>query len=165
MMAGIYKITSPTGKIYIGQTSKEFKERFKAYKTLNCKKQRKLYNSLVKYGPENHIFEIVEEFKDYIPLEALDPFELCIYIEYVTAGYEMLNLQEPGNGKHSKESKELMCISRQGNKNRLGKKNKFPLSKETRKKMSEAHKGKIQSEESRRKRSEKMKEIRRLKKW
>ena len=59
-MVGIYKITNPKGKVYIGY-SKDIENRFKYYKRLNCKGQRKLYNSLKKYGPDNHIFEIVEE--------------------------------------------------------------------------------------------------------
>lgn len=58
---GIYKIISPSGKIYIGQ-SQNINNRIKDYKSLrNCKLQTRLYNSFIKYGVENHIFEIVEE--------------------------------------------------------------------------------------------------------
>lgn len=56
----IYKIISPSNRIYIGQTV-NFKIRYKKYKNLNCKRQIRLYNSFLKYGVENHIFEIVEE--------------------------------------------------------------------------------------------------------
>ena len=60
-VCGIYKITSPSGKVYIGQ-SIDIKRRFTSYKTLNkSKRQVKLYNSFVKYGVENHIFETIEE--------------------------------------------------------------------------------------------------------
>lgn len=60
-MIGIYKITSPNGRIYIGQ-SINIEKRWKSYKTLmNSKKQIKLYRSFNKYGYENHIFEIIEE--------------------------------------------------------------------------------------------------------
>lgn len=58
--SGIYKITSPSGKIYIGETI-NFGKRFKRYKGLQCKKQYKLYNSFIKYGVDAHKFEIVEE--------------------------------------------------------------------------------------------------------
>jgi group I intron endonuclease len=59
-MIGIYKITNPKGKIYIGQ-SINLELRVKEYKKLLAgKNQRKLYNSLLKYGPESHIFEIIE---------------------------------------------------------------------------------------------------------
>lgn len=54
----VYKITSPTGRIYIGSSS-NIKKRFVDYKCYDCKYQRKLYNSLKKYGWENHIFEII----------------------------------------------------------------------------------------------------------
>lgn len=59
-MIGIYKITSPSGKIYIG-SSINIEKRLKYYKSLNCKKQIKLYNSLKKYGYEFHKIEIIEE--------------------------------------------------------------------------------------------------------
>lgn len=60
-MIGIYKITNPNGKIYIGQ-SINIEKRFDRYKTLqHCKQQIKLYNSFLKYGVNNHIFEIIEE--------------------------------------------------------------------------------------------------------
>lgn len=59
-MIGIYKITSPTGKIYIGQ-SVNVNKRFSGYKRLsNIKKQVKLYNSFLKYGAYNHVFEIID---------------------------------------------------------------------------------------------------------
>lgn len=59
-VCGIYKITSPSGKVYIGESVNIIK-RFKNYKVLRCKAQTKLYNSLLKYTPENHTFEIIEE--------------------------------------------------------------------------------------------------------
>lgn len=60
-MIGIYKITSPSGKVYIGQ-SVNIEKRFKAYKYLNkVKNQKRLFNSLNKYGYGNHNFEILIE--------------------------------------------------------------------------------------------------------
>ena len=59
MISGIYKITSPSGKIYIGQ-SIDIENRFIYYKYLKCKSQTKIYNSLLKYGYDNHIFEIID---------------------------------------------------------------------------------------------------------
>ena len=58
-ICGIYKITSPTGKIYIGQ-SKKFEERFSDYRRGRCPQQRKLFNSFYKYGFINHTIEIIE---------------------------------------------------------------------------------------------------------
>lgn len=59
-MIGIYKITNPKGRIYIGQSINILK-RFKMYYNLKCEKQSRLYKSLNKYGVENHTFEIIEE--------------------------------------------------------------------------------------------------------
>jgi len=60
-MIGIYKITSPKKKIYIGQ-SINIERRFATYKRNNpVNKQPRLYGSFKKYGIENHKFEIVCE--------------------------------------------------------------------------------------------------------
>ena len=58
-ICGIYKITSPSGRIYIGQ-AKNLRKRLNSYKGLHCKGQTKLYNSLKKYGWENHQFDIID---------------------------------------------------------------------------------------------------------
>ncbi len=55
----IYKIVSPSGKIYIGQTIDLYRRKMK-YKGLRCEQQSKIYNSILKYGWENHIFEVIE---------------------------------------------------------------------------------------------------------
>jgi group I intron endonuclease len=60
MSIGIYKITSPTNKIYIGQ-SINIERRYKEYSKSNCKNQTKLFLSIKKHGFENHKFEIIEE--------------------------------------------------------------------------------------------------------
>jgi group I intron endonuclease len=59
-MEGIYKITSPTGRIYIGQ-SIDVEKRRRMYVKNHCIKQTKLYASLVKYGFDKHLFEVIEE--------------------------------------------------------------------------------------------------------
>jgi len=69
-MIGIYKITNPKNKIYIGQ-SVNIKRRFKEYKSIKCKRQPRLYNSLKKYGVNNHTFEII----DYCDVEELNSKE------------------------------------------------------------------------------------------
>lgn len=78
-MIGIYKIISPSNKIYVGQST-DIEKRFKGYKKLYCKKQVKLYNSLKKYGVENHKFEIIEECS----LEELDKQETYWKQQYNT---------------------------------------------------------------------------------
>ncbi len=56
----IYKITSPSGKVYIGQT-RDISRRKSKYKRLDCKQQPKIFNSIEKYSWELHKFEVVEE--------------------------------------------------------------------------------------------------------
>lgn len=56
---GVYAIVNPIGQIYIGSTS-SFKRRFYQYKGLYEKKQKKLHESFLKYGIDNHQFFILE---------------------------------------------------------------------------------------------------------
>jgi group I intron endonuclease len=63
-ICGIYKITSPSNKIYIGQ-SVDILKRLNKYKKLNCKSQSKLYRSFLKYGFQSHSFEIIEKCDIY----------------------------------------------------------------------------------------------------
>lgn len=104
---GIYKITSPSGKVYIGQTW-DSKKRFSNYKNLYCKTQIKLYNSLKKYGFDNHIVEIIHELPEDVTQEVMDNYEGLYISQYKSCG-ELMNLREPGSrGKHSEESKRRM---------------------------------------------------------
>lgn len=61
-ICGIYKITSPSGKIYIGQ-SKDIESRWKTYKNFKSKikPQVKLWRSFNKYTVPEHQFDIIEE--------------------------------------------------------------------------------------------------------
>lgn len=63
-MVGIYKITSPSNKIYIGQ-SINIEKRFIGYKYSKAKKQPILHRSFMKYGIEKHKFEVVCECKKH----------------------------------------------------------------------------------------------------
>lgn len=90
-MVGIYKITSPSNKIYIGQSTDIYKRWADYKKMIRCKRQTRLYNSLKKYGPENHIFGILEECPvDYLLIretywktyyKVLDVPSLCCRID------------------------------------------------------------------------------------
>lgn len=117
-MVGIYKITNPKGKIYIGQAY-NLNERQGEYRRLECKGQPKLYNSLAKYGFSAHIFEIVEE---------CSKTELNLRERYWQDHYNVIGV----NG--------LNCILQ--NTNEKPKK----YSEETRQKMSSSMKDFIQSE-------------------
>ena len=87
-MAGvIYKITNPNNKIYIGCTI-DFKRRLSEYRRLSMVGQVKLYNSLVKYGFDNHVFEIIEECSN----DTLHEREIY-WIKYFNCIKEGLNIR------------------------------------------------------------------------
>lgn len=98
-MICIYKITSPSGKIYIGSTS-NFKARIKHYKSLDCKAQRKLHYSLKKHGFDNHVIDILEECTN----ENLFERERHYGELYEVTGSNGLNLALPGYG-------EVKCLT------------------------------------------------------
>jgi group I intron endonuclease len=109
---GIYKITSPSGKIYIGQ-SVNWERRHQEYQRLQCKGQRRLYNSLLKYGIEQHIFELIEKCS----LEQLNECEIYWGEYYDVLGKNGLGLKL-GNagGKRSEESKLRQGAATKGRK-------------------------------------------------
>lgn len=80
----LYKIVSPSGKVYIGQTS-NLNLRIRMYKYKTCKSQKILYNSIKKYGWDKHIFTILKKLKT--TLEIIDALE----IKYI-AQYKALNI-------------------------------------------------------------------------
>lgn len=134
-MIGIYKITSPTNKIYIGQ-SIDIDKRFNDYRLLHCKNQTKLYNSIKKYGQENHIFEIITTCE----IEQLNELERYYQDCYNVISRNGLNCiltkSSDRSGQISDETRQKLRIVRIGNKNGLG----FKHSKEARLRISEAHK-------------------------
>jgi group I intron endonuclease len=109
-MAGvIYKITNPTGKIYIGCTI-DWKRRFSEYRRLSMVGQKKLYNSLKKYGYENHVFEIIEEYDETMLHE-----REIYYINYYNCITEGLNIRLGNrNGRLTEETKQKISESLKG---------------------------------------------------
>lgn len=103
-MIGIYKITSPSGRVYIGQ-SWNIKKRFSSYRNLTCSFQRILFNSLKKYGPENHIMDIIHELPEDITQSIMDQYEIFYIQQYKDCEINLMNLREGGSrGKHSEET-------------------------------------------------------------
>lgn len=111
-MKGIYKITSPSGRVYIGQ-SINIERRFRYYKGVACKEQIKIYNSLLKYGVDAHIFEVLE----LCETEELNNRERHYQDLYdsVANGLNLLYVKsEHFNGGHSEESKKKISDSLKG---------------------------------------------------
>lgn len=115
MKGYIYKITSSKNRIYIGQTV-NFKVRFNQYKRLDCKKQKKLYNSLLKYGFETHKIELIYECE----VEELNEKERYFQDLYNSTNKFGLNIRltksTDRNGSFSNETKLKMSIAKIGKK-------------------------------------------------
>lgn len=113
-MIGIYKITSPSNKAYIGQ-SINIERRFNSYLKMNhCKQQVRLYNSFNKYGAENHKFEVLEECS----IELLNKRERYYQEVYNTIDEGLnclLTKTSDKSGKMSIESRNKMSIKLIGN--------------------------------------------------
>lgn len=132
----VYKHTAPNGKVYIGITSIAVNRRWSNGKNyLGCV----CFNRAIqKYGWDNIQHEIL--FTDLTKEEAEQKETELITFYHSnnpTFGY---NIANGGNhcGKHSEETRRKIGMSQIGNKRALG----IKRTEETKKKISEAHKGK-----------------------
>jgi group I intron endonuclease len=111
-MIGIYKITNPENKIYIGYTTDLYKR--KSYYKLNKGiGQTKLYNSITQYGWDKHKIELIEEcIKD--ELRHKEQY----WIKYYNSWDNGLNSNPGGGGiiTHSNETRQLISKMGQANK-------------------------------------------------
>jgi group I intron endonuclease len=114
-MKGIYKITSPSGRVYIGQST-NIKTRFYNYrKSISCQKQRVLYSSFMKYGIDAHVFEIMHELPKDINADILTQYEQFYIDQFREAGFSLMNLKEAGShGGHSEETKRKISLGHRG---------------------------------------------------
>jgi group I intron endonuclease len=104
-MGLIYKITSPDGKSYIGQTTMSFKQRMWYHKhpSSGCVY---ISNAIAKHGDEM-IYEIIEED---IPRENLDDREIFWINRLNTIAPNGYNLTSGGAScKMSEDTKSKMC--------------------------------------------------------
>jgi group I intron endonuclease len=110
-MIGIYKITNPRGKIYIG-SSIDIEHRInfhkKYFKDSPC---IRLKNSLEKHGVKSHQFDILEEVNDVCLLYSRERY----YIEMFDSFNNGLNMKMP-HGEYSQEIKDKISNSLRGRK-------------------------------------------------
>jgi group I intron endonuclease len=110
-MIGIYKITSPSRKVYIGQSVDIDKRRNQYARMHNCKHQVKLLRSLTKYGFSEHLFEGIEE----CTIEQLNVRERHWQDFYDVIGERGLNCKltntEDKSGLYSQEAKDSISKS------------------------------------------------------
>lgn len=139
-MIGIYKITSPSGRVYIGQ-SVNIKKRFQDYKNLhNVKTQIKLFRSFLKYGVDNHSFDVV----CLCELDDLNELERYYQVKYkaITLGLNcLLTSTKTKKQVFSKEAVKRRCkkVLKGESHPNWGKK----LTEETKRKIGDAQKGKF----------------------
>ena len=152
-MIGIYKITNPNGKIYIGQTI-DFERRIKHYKLLKCKEQPRIHRSLIKYGVEYHTFELIQECNKK-SLTILERFYQELYKSTDKNGLNcILVATDEFSGGHSDESKKKISDKlkgRKANQNSIDAVIKYNkeriLTDESRIKLGNGNRGKKQSAE------------------
>lgn len=160
--SGIYKITSPSNKVYIGQ-SIDIENRKNYYAINDCKPQIRLYNSLKKYGFENHLFETIE----FCEVDKLNERERYWQENYDVLGLNGLNCKltktADKSGSHSEETKRKIGESNKGKIRTDAHKQKYSDAKKG-KNLTELHKesireslvGKPKTEEHKKKMSERM---------
>jgi hypothetical protein len=127
IISGIYIITSPSNKIYIG-LSANIHKRWMHYRFLsNTRNQPYLHNSFKKYGVSNHKFEVLEKVSE----EDLSEREIYWI-----------------NEKNSTDASIGMNIASGGN---IPPKQNKPKSEEHKKKIGDANRGRIHSESTKEK--------------
>lgn len=111
-MGIIYCLTSPSGKMYIGQTRRSIEKRFEEH----CRSDNSLflYNAIQKYGPEKFKKEILLHCDDTV----LDVCEIKFIKEFNTLYPNGYNIRTGGSsGLHCDASKERMRQSKLGENN------------------------------------------------
>jgi group I intron endonuclease len=177
----IYKMTSPTDRVYIGMTSNIIKRKA-AYNGLDCKSQPLLFKSIKKYGLSNLNFEIIDEFDGTLSeAKSKEMFWIrthmsnyCKYPEMRgmnltdggqgTLGYKLLDVQKEAISiknkgfKHTDEAKRKIGEASKGNTYSKGTK-KSPEHIEVLRKVNIGNKynlGRKQSQEEKEKRASKL---------
>lgn len=92
-MVGIYKITTPSGKVYIGQ-SINISRRWCDHKWPNKRSVSLISRSVKKYGYKNHLFQIIHELPNDAAKETISKYESLYMDLYRSAGVILLNISD-----------------------------------------------------------------------
>jgi len=133
-MIGIYKITSPLNRIYIGQ-SINIENRWKEHRLVLGKNKNRLYNSFIKYGVKNHFFEVIEEC-DITQLNIRERYWQDYYNVLEEGLNCVLTKTNSQSGKRSEETKLKISNTKKG----------VPQSDQTKINISEGRKGMLFSD-------------------
>lgn len=153
-IAGIYKITSPSGKVYIGQ-SWDIAHRWATYRCPGLKpSQPKLFRSLKKYGASAHEFCVIMRFAHGVSQSVMDETERFFISFFRERGVNLLNLAYGGEGgRHTEETRRKIGLRSKGhppNKTsfKKGERLGFKHPPSVKEKISKAHRGKKLSEKT-----------------
>ena len=149
-MIAVYKISNKIdGKVYIGQSWNVEKR----WENEKCGYINEIFNrAFKKHGKENFEFSIIEEFNfenNSENQEILNDLEIKYIKEYNSTNRNFgYNIKEGGHrGRHSEESKRKISEANKGKKHWLGKKH----SEETKNKIRQKNIGRKMSEEAKEK--------------
>lgn len=91
----IYLIISPSGKKYIGQTSRGTRQRWKEHCNMNNKRCPILKKAITKYGADNFVIKQLERTNNKVKANELEEFYIKKLNTLIPNGY---NMSEKGNG-------------------------------------------------------------------
>lgn len=99
-MICIYKITNPTGRIYIGKTV-DLRKRINCHKhSAKSNKNFILYNSIKKYGWDAHVISVIEECEETM-LDQREMFWIKELNTYCQDNPNGMNMTKGGEGQRS----------------------------------------------------------------
>jgi group I intron endonuclease len=122
----IYKIESPSGRVYIGKTSR-LKKRMTDYNCLAATVgQKMLHSSIKKYGWDAHTVSIIDEFEASLAdSNSKEMFWIRTYMSNCIKYPEMngMNLTDGGGGcigyKWSDDAKKALSLKKKANKKEM----------------------------------------------
>lgn len=153
MIGIIYKYTSPSNKVYIGQTIHEH-TRYMRHKRIEW--DNKFHRAIKKYGFEKFTYEVIftidNDDRKRIK-EKLDFMERYYIRKYdsLNNGYNLTEGGEGGSGKHTEEFKKMMSDKMKENNPA------WNMTDEWRQHIADSQRGKKMSQEFCKKTSERMK--------